>query len=676
MRFKIYRILLFIWTLISIWVADAQELHVKNFYLAEMDISAVKHPRFDLNGRSCALIKVGLGVQGAKFPGPEVVGDVKFDTGEYWVYVVDGTKKLKVMHNSYAPLYVDFSGYPEQRLEGGRTYVLILSALGDVNINNDDKSIAVNKELFQKALKILSDDDIADKKEAITILKELSPNYVEAKNKLAYCYRIGFGVERNFEMAADLYKESSKLHDKEAMEQLALLYLSGQGVVKDVEKGISLLKEAAIAGSASSMTKLGEIYLEGKVVDSDEKEAFCYFSKAAEENYPEAYYGLGRMYHNGFYVDLDIPNAVKCYKQGAELGCSRCMNQLGQIYSDGISYERKVDMGNGNVSFVADSIPKDITQSVAYFQKAIERGNTYAMNNLSTLIFNGEVLGFSKDYGFSLLKKSAEMDNPIAQYNLAGNYMSGKFVKTDRYESFKWLKRAAENGERDAIVMLSQYIELGCGTLPDIDSAVALLKQASEMNDLDATFILGIHYDIGLGVTKNPQMALELYKKAAPNILYYNRFAMKVLDDFKNNTEATPFLAYNVIMEEAGNNIMFYNWLLGYIYANGIGVVEDVDKAVYYYDKASQLGDARSKYELALIYSQEKYMSEKQIDEKIIGKLIEESAETGFAYAEFTLGLYYDNGMCGFETDQSKALQWYEKASKHGYKLEDWSKPL
>ena len=120
-------------------------------------------------------------------------------------------------------------------------------------------------------------------------------------------------------------------------------------------------------------------------------------------------------------------------------------------------------------------------------------------------------------------------------------------------------------------------------------------------------------------------------------------------------------------MEEAGHNMMFYNWLLGYIYANGISVAEDVDKAVYYYSKASQLGDARSKYELALIYSQDNYNSKNQIDEKIIGKLVKESAETGFAYAEFALGLYYENGMYGFEIDKEKAMKWYEKAHKHGY---------
>ena len=137
MNNQMKRVIFFALAMLVTMIVSGQELQVRSFRLVANDISAVKYQRLDLNGQPCALIKVGLGVQGAKFPGTEVVGDVKFDTGEYWVYVVDGTKKLKVMHNNYAPLYIDFSDYLEQRLEGGRTYVLILVG---VNSGNADKA--------------------------------------------------------------------------------------------------------------------------------------------------------------------------------------------------------------------------------------------------------------------------------------------------------------------------------------------------------------------------------------------------------------------------------------------------------------------------------------------------------------------------------------------------------
>lgn len=126
--------------MMTAYIANAQVLQVMSFRLAANDISAVKYQRLDLNGKPCALIKVGLGLQGAKFPGTEVVGDVKFDTGEYWVYVVNGTRRLKVMHNNYAPLYIDFSEYPEQSLEGGRTYILLLSGFQTNTTSSDNTS--------------------------------------------------------------------------------------------------------------------------------------------------------------------------------------------------------------------------------------------------------------------------------------------------------------------------------------------------------------------------------------------------------------------------------------------------------------------------------------------------------------------------------------------------------
>ena len=65
-------------------VVSAQELTVKSFNLAENDISAQTQPRKDLNDKNCALVKVGLGLQGAKFEG-SIVGTVENRIGEYWV---------------------------------------------------------------------------------------------------------------------------------------------------------------------------------------------------------------------------------------------------------------------------------------------------------------------------------------------------------------------------------------------------------------------------------------------------------------------------------------------------------------------------------------------------------------------------------------------------------------
>ena len=103
----------------------AQELTVKSFKLAGSDLTAQTQPRKDLNDRNCALIKVGIGLQGVQFEGG-IMGNVENKTGEYWVYMPQGNRQLKVKHTNYAPVMVTFADYGVEKLESNRTYELIV----------------------------------------------------------------------------------------------------------------------------------------------------------------------------------------------------------------------------------------------------------------------------------------------------------------------------------------------------------------------------------------------------------------------------------------------------------------------------------------------------------------------------------------------------------------------
>ena len=107
----------------------AQELTVKSFKLASSDLTAQTQPRKDLNDRNCALIKVGIGLQGVQFEG-SIMGNVENKTGEYWVYMPQGIRQLKVKHANYAPVMVTFADYGVEKLESNRTYELIITASG------------------------------------------------------------------------------------------------------------------------------------------------------------------------------------------------------------------------------------------------------------------------------------------------------------------------------------------------------------------------------------------------------------------------------------------------------------------------------------------------------------------------------------------------------------------
>ena len=113
--------------------AFAQELTVKSFKLASSDLTAQTQPRKDLNYRNCALIKVGIGLQGVQFEGG-IMGNVENKTGEYWAYMPQGNRQLKVKHANYAPVMVTFADYGVEKLESNRTYELIITASGSTQV--------------------------------------------------------------------------------------------------------------------------------------------------------------------------------------------------------------------------------------------------------------------------------------------------------------------------------------------------------------------------------------------------------------------------------------------------------------------------------------------------------------------------------------------------------------
>ena len=114
-------------------VSSAQKLTVESFKLAGSDLTAQTQPRKDLNDRNCALIKVGIGLQGVQFEGG-IMGNVENKTGEYWAYMPQGNRQLKVKHANYAPVMVTFADYGVEKLESNRTYELIITASGSTQV--------------------------------------------------------------------------------------------------------------------------------------------------------------------------------------------------------------------------------------------------------------------------------------------------------------------------------------------------------------------------------------------------------------------------------------------------------------------------------------------------------------------------------------------------------------
>ena len=118
-------LLLFVLQVIVVW---AQKLTVSSFEVSQGDILArtAATCRYDTNDKYCALIKVGIALDGVEFECSGGVRDVVKKTGEYWVYLPQNNSKMRILHKDYTPLEINFYDYGIGKVQSGVTYVLTL----------------------------------------------------------------------------------------------------------------------------------------------------------------------------------------------------------------------------------------------------------------------------------------------------------------------------------------------------------------------------------------------------------------------------------------------------------------------------------------------------------------------------------------------------------------------
>ena len=110
--------------------ASAQELTVKDVAAQPDDMTAKENPVVDINGDTCALVKIKIGLEGLQFNNRnQYVGTVTYADGIYYVYKSPNmTRMLSYQHESYLPGQFDMADYGIRRLKKGRTYLVQMEA--------------------------------------------------------------------------------------------------------------------------------------------------------------------------------------------------------------------------------------------------------------------------------------------------------------------------------------------------------------------------------------------------------------------------------------------------------------------------------------------------------------------------------------------------------------------
>lgn len=129
-------------------------------------------------------------------------------------------------------------------------------------------------------------------------------------------------------------------------------------------------------------------------------------------------------------------------------------------------------------------------------------------------------------------------------------------------------------------------------------------------------------------------------------------------------SEAEYLELFELVKPIAIKGIPLAQIVMATLYEWGFGVLEDTEKAKYWYTKAAELGFVEAQYLLGELYDNHCYIDEKYQQEAV--KWTEKAAKKGHEQAQYKLSYFYNYGR-GVSKDSKKAIEWCRKAAEQGY---------
>ena len=407
------------------------KLQVDGFDVDARDLSARTEPRYDLNERKCALIKIEL-PEGAKFEGNIV--DFKHDVNEYWVYVSPGTKFLNIKYPGFETLSLSF---PElgvaDGLDSGVTYRLSLSGYRDnrVSVPQDPGANWLILDITPKTGVIVKIDGQVEKVEngqTMTYLKYGSHDYsVEAS---------GYDPQSGTVNVVRGDKITVPVHLSSIMGSLSITTgTSGASIIVNGEKkGTDSWKGELKPGLYRiEVTKGGyETYSQNVEIAKNESK---------DIQIPSL---------NPVYATLNIayrPIGSEVLLDGKPVGTTPLvLNDVTAADHTVIIRKAGYEPVTKDISLKAnqtEELTGQLTEEIAVAKSSHQANVDQKVKEMMTAYGNKD---YKKVYDLAM----SISDDPIAQYYLGYLYEKGYGVNKDYAEALKWYRKAAEYGIEDA----------------------------------------------------------------------------------------------------------------------------------------------------------------------------------------------------------------------------------
>lgn len=399
---------------------------------------------------------------------------------------------------------------------------------------------------------------------------------IRAKIQMARLYCGHAGYKKNRKLANAYLSEISKSKNLYGILEIARMLEHESELILSGAQAFDWYKKAAQLGDAQAQMKVGRFYRDGKGCKKNLNLAEHWLLKAAAQGKGAAAFNLGYLYKKDW-DKQDYQKSMLFFKQALKRGIVNSYASIGWMYQQGLG------------------VKKSNAAAIRWFKLGIEKGDKRSHQALGWMLQNGA--GCVKDYNLALnyYKKAHAEGYFHACTGLGYQYQNGLGCRKNLKRAAEYYRQGMENNVADCFYNTGVLYDNGEYFNQDKNKAIELYEKAEKLGSVYAKFYLALRYLSGQDVKKNRRKALQLLKESILDerkSFYlagreFQRFADKHFDESNSLDKKQAVYWY----EQAAKRGYAWSYIsLGYLYAQGEIVKQDISKAIYYYKKAIKAG--------------------------------------------------------------------------------------
>ena len=235
------------------------------------------------------------------------------------------------------------------------------------------------------------------------------------------------------------------------------------------------------------------------------------------------------------------------------------------------------------------------TEAASWFRMAAEAGNASAQFSTGVLYEQGHGFAPDKEQAIRWYAEAAEQNHTEAMNNL-GLLLLEKEDPVFDTRAFRMFEGAAEAGILAAVCSLGRMKSQGRGTSQDFVSAAKDFRRAADEGLPAAQFYLAAAYQQGQGVPKDEAQAIKWLGASVDQGFALAQAQLgAILARGSDAAPRDPARAVTLLTAAADAGIPSAQRNLGLLYFKGLGVEEDLQAALVWYEISARLGDAAAK---------------------------------------------------------------------------------